>query len=543
MVDIQNLLAQNRLLSEEVKRRVDQLAAISAVATSVSQSLDLNQTLTVALQAVLDITNAEAGGISLTDERTGEVVLRAQQGWIHDFVSQRQIRVPLGKGMSGRVFAADDVIVWNDLSQAKELAVPSFREEPFQSIVMAPMHARGKIVGLLSLMSRYKSQFDDEIVGVLRAIADTVGVALDNARLYETSVENKNRLSAILGSSADGIIATDQSGRVQLLNTAAQTMLDMVDIDLIGLPLREAPLPSQLLESLLFALSSHGDDTKRVFQVSLANQRVLSVLVSPVVVDRQWEGSDDSMDGWVVVLQDVTHLHQAEVARTQFIQAAAHDMRNPLGVTLNSLDMLDRHLHDAESTELIRIATTGVTRIQSLIDDLLNLEHIESGFGFSLIEVGMPDLIEEVSANIWQYLTERRLHYSVELDPSIPVTLMDRRWVSRAITNYLDNALKYTPQGGSIMLRAFVNEPYVHIEVSDNGPGIPYEAQPRIFERFYRANNGTTHIPGTGLGLAIVKSVAEQHGGSVYLHSEPNHGSTFGMTLLLPSNEVLSGRR
>jgi len=140
-------------------------------------------------------------------------------------------------------------------------------------------------------------------------------------------------------------------------------------------------------------------------------------------------------------------------------------------------------------------------------------------------------------------LTERRLHYSVELDPSIPVTLMDRRWVSRAITNYLDNALKYTPQGGSIMLRAFVNEPYVHIEVSDNGPGIPYEAQPRIFERFYRANNGTTHIPGTGLGLAIVKSVAEQHGGSVYLHSEPNHGSTFGMTLLLPSNEVLSGRR
>jgi len=173
MVDIQNLLAQNRLLSEEVKRRVDQLAAISAVATSVSQSLDLNQTLTVALQAVLDITNAEAGGISLTDERTGEVVLRAQQGWIHDFVSQRQIRVPLGKGMSGRVFAADDVIVWNDLSQAKELAVPSFREEPFQSIVMAPMHARGKIVGLLSLMSRYKSQFDDEIVGVLRAIAIT----------------------------------------------------------------------------------------------------------------------------------------------------------------------------------------------------------------------------------------------------------------------------------------------------------------------------------------------------------------------------------
>jgi PAS domain S-box-containing protein len=532
MVDFQNLLAQNRLLSEEVKRRVDQLAAVSAVASSVSQSLDLNQTLTVALEAVLNITNAEAGGISLTDERTGEVVLRAQQGWMHDFVSQRQIRVPLGKGMSGRVFAADDAIVWNDLSQAKELHVPSFREEPFQSIVMAPMHARGKIVGLLSLMSRHKNHFDDDVVGVLRAIADTVGVALDNARLYETSVENQNRLGAILRSSADGIIATDQSGRIQLVNTAAHAMLGIENTHLIGAPLREAPLPVTLLESLLFALSSHGADAKRVFQVSLEDQRVLSVLVSPVIVDRQWETSD-IMDGWVVVLQDVTHLHVAEVARTQFIQAAAHDMRNPLGVTLNSLEQLLRYTHAPEPLELIRIATSGVTRIHSLIDDLLNLEHLQSGYGFTLSEVFLPDLVDEVSANIWQYLSEHSLHYRVELDPRIPVMMMDRRWVARAITNYLDNAIKYTPSGGSIWLRAFINDAYLHIEISDNGPGIPYEAQSRLFERFYRANNGRAHIPGTGLGLAIVKSIAEQHGGTVYLHSEPGQGSTFGMTIAL----------
>ncbi|MDX2163468.1 MAG: ATP-binding protein [bacterium] len=532
MIDYQSLADQNEQLLQEIKRLEERLEAVSIVAASVSQSLDLPYVLRTALQAVVEITSAEAAGISLIDEATGEVVLSAQQGWINDFVSQRSIRVPFGMGMSGRVIAADDAIVWNDLSQAEELAVPSFREEPFQSIVMTPMHARGKIVGLLSLMSRYKNAFDDAIVGVLKAISDTVGVALDNARLYEQTVENQNRLSAILRSSADGIIATDQEGRIQLFNTAARAMLDAEAELLIGVPLREAPLPAAVLEALLFALAGHGDEAKRTFQVSLPNERVLSVIVSPVYVDRQLE-SNAMMDGWVVVLQDVTHLHQAEIARTQFIQAAAHDMRNPLGVALNSLEQLHRAYGDDDyAVEMIRIANTGITRIDSLLKDLLNLEQIQSGYGFKLTEVDIRDVVEQTAGDIWHILQDHRLKFRVELEPDIPLLTMDQRWVSRAITNYLDNAIKYTPPSGLVVLRAYTNESMLHIEVADDGPGIPADAQARIFERFYRLD-GTSHIPGTGLGLAIVKSVAEAHGGTVYLLSEPGQGSTFGLTLQL----------
>lgn len=532
----QSLAAQNRLLTEEVKRRVDQLAAINTIAASVSQSLDLNLTLQTALQAVLDITAATAGGISLIDHEAGEVVLRAQQGWMHDFVSRRSIVVPLGKGMSGRVIREDNVIIWNDLSQSQELVVPSFRQEQFESIIMAPMHARGNVVGILSLMSCARDAFDDDIRPVLQAIADTIGVALDNARLYELSIENKNRLSAILRSSADGIIATDQSGRIQLINTAADSMLGVNGQDVIGVPLREAPIPSTMRDALLFALSSNGEDAKRMLQITLPDNRVIAVMVSPVVVDRQIE-QDERKDGWVVVLQDVTYLHQAEFARTQFIQAAAHDMRNPLGVALNSLDILERGTQDMESRELIQIATTGITRIHSLIDDLLNLEQIESGQGFTLQAVDMRDLIETISAEIGRMLEERQLHFRVELQPRLPDVMLDRRWITRAIYNYLDNALKYTPPGGRLTLRVFVNDPLLHIEVSDDGLGIAYEAQARLFERFYRAN-GTAHIPGTGLGLAIVKSVAESHGGGVYVNSAPGKGSTFGMTVLLTTQNA-----
>src|SRR5262245_55608132 len=137
MHDIESLLTQNRLLTEEVKRRIDQLAAINTVAATVSQSLDLDRTLETAITTVLGIVGAEAGGISLIDEEAGEVILRAQRGWVHDFVTQ-PMRIPLGRGASGRVIASNDAVVYNNLDGTEEWAVPSFREEHFRSIAMAP---------------------------------------------------------------------------------------------------------------------------------------------------------------------------------------------------------------------------------------------------------------------------------------------------------------------------------------------------------------------------------------------------------------------
>lgn len=532
MVDTQNLIFQNNELARQLQQRVEQLAAIGTVAATVGQSLDLDRTLSTALQAVLNVLRAEAAGISLIDEKAGEVVLRAQLGWTQDFVNAKPMRIPLGRGMSGRVIANDDVVVHGDLNRNEELAVPSFHDEHFRSIAMAPMHARGRIVGILSIMSYRPNHFTDAMVNVLRAIADTVGVALENARLYEASQEDQSRLSAVLHSTADGIIATDQAGRIRLVNQAAERMLGVDAGSLVNVGLREAPIQQKIRNSLLFALSSRSGDSNRVFQVTLEGGCVLSVLVSPVYVESQVEAGTDT-DGWVIVLQDVTHLHQAEVARTEFIQAAAHDMRNPLGVALNSLEMLEGLLGEDETArEIIKIAMLGVGRIQDLIDDLLNLERIESGHGFNLTEIHIGELVNEVSAEIRPSLDEQNLTYSVEVEPDLPITPVDHKWVVRALLNYLTNACKYTRPGGHVHLRVFAKSPMIHIEVSDNGPGIPAELQARLFERFYRAN-AESHIPGTGLGLAIVKSVAEAHGGSVYVQSRPGQGSTFGMTLLM----------
>ncbi len=526
--DLQSLIIQNRVLTDEVKRRIDQLGAINAVAATVSQSLDLSKTLQTALQAVLGVVNAEAGGISLIDERANEVVLRAQQGWPDNFTNP-PMRIPMGQGMSGKVISSNDIMVDNDFTEADQLAVPRFHDEKFRSIVMAPMHARGKIIGILSLMSNEPNSFSEEIINVLRAVADTVGVAIDNAHLYETTSEHETQLNAVLQSTTDGMIATDQAGCISMINQAAEALFDVDARKLIGTPVRDAPIHAKIRESLLYALSSHTTENKS-FQTVLENGRVLSSIVSPVYIESQVE-QNRQHDGWVIVLRDVSHLRESEIRRAEFMRAAAHDMKNPLGVALSAMHMLQDYFANIDPTamEIIRLALNGINRLQSLINDLLNLEQIESGLGITKADFNLDELIREIFDDMIPIFTEKKLTYTLDVAKDIPDIPGDRKWLKRAILNYVDNAAKYTNNGGEIKAHVFMVDKLVHIEVVDNGPGIAVEFQPRLFERFYRATSDK--IQGTGLGLAIVKSVAELHGGSVYVRSQTGKGSTFGLTL------------
>lgn len=528
-----NLVVQNKLLTQEIQRRVDQISAINTVAAIVGRSLDLNKTLDTALGAVAQVVEAEAAGISIIDEVAGEVVLRAQLGWINDFVLDNPMRIPLGQGMSGKVISSDDVLVFNNLSGEEDYADPNFREEDFRSLALAPMHARGKIIGILSIMSHKPEQFDETIVGILRSIADTVGVAIDNARLYEQHVEQENRLTAILHSTADGIIATDQNSRISLCNYAAALMLDVEPQDIVGVPLREANIQMKVRDQLLLALSPERiHEELQSFQASVEGGRELSVLVSPVRIISQVK-SGSKMDGWVIVLQDITHIREAEIARVQFIQAAAHDMKNPLSVTQKSIQLLEDMISDIDDDmidEVLGMARNGVGRVQRLIDDLLNIEKIESGYQFKLDDVDVRELLYEISAETQPLMASHNIKYQMNIADDVPVhVVLDSEWIHRALHNYLENATKYAPEC-DVYFSIFLKDNSLHFEIRDTGVGIPLQAQARLFDRFYRVAN-RRDISGSGLGLAIVRSVAEAHSGSVYVRSKEGDGSTFGLKL------------
>ncbi len=527
-----NLIYRNQMLSQEIQRRVNQLTAINTVATAVSQSLDLEITLETALDAVLEIIPMDSAGISMVDEISRELVLRAQRGWRYDFVTH-PMRIPLGQGMSGIVVREDEVLVTGDLSDDERLAVPEFAIEGVQAMALAPMHARGRVVGILSVMNHEPYEFTGDEIDVLRVIADQVGIALENARLYESTKHHSSRLGAVLNSSGDAIIATDNHGNINLINKTAEHLFDLNRKNVIGRLLRDAPLHPKLREGLRRAMSNE-DKGNTVFEVTLGDGRFLSAIVSPVYAQRTLEASGDE-EGWMLVVQDITHLRQAEQARVSFIQAAAHDLRNPLGATMNALTMLRRDV-DSRHHEIVDIGVHSLNRMQDLIDDLLNLESIESGVGMNCKEIDVRDLLERGIIDIQSSLQQRDQHLQVSVPESLPSIDGDMHWLHRALMNLLGNANKYTPTGGEITLQAYVQDEELYIEVSDNGPGIAAEDQKRLFERFYRAPATMQTVKGTGLGLAIVKSVVEQHHGRVFVQSRIGQGSVFGMVFSLEAD-------
>ena len=416
MRDEITLTEHNRQLLQEVKRRTNQMEAINVVTSVIGQSLDLDKTLTTALEIALEIVDAEASGISLIDEDTQELVLRAQRGWIHDFVVSNPMRIPIGEGMSGEVIETGDVVVYNDLTGEEDYAVPSFREEHFRAIAMAPMHARGRIIGILSIMSNEPNSFDDDLVAVLRVVADTVGVAVDNAQLFSDSIEQRERLEAVLDATADGIIATDHDSRINLVNHTAEAVLGVGAQDLIGVRLRKAPINAHIRNQLLKAMASREKGDDKAFQATLEDNRVIAVQVSPVIAQSQYERLV-TQDGWVLVLRDVTHIRRAEIARAQFMQAAAHDMRNPLSVTHSSLVTLNKLVkeRDADIDEIIDLALGGVERLRSLIDDLLHLEYIENGYNFNITAFSLLDVLHEINKESFSLLVHKNITLTLDI--------------------------------------------------------------------------------------------------------------------------------
>jgi len=538
--DPDNLVHRNQMLSEEIRRRVDQLSAINTVAATVSQSLDLQTTLQTALDSVLSVIRVDSAGISLVDDAAGELVMRAQRGWRYDFVTH-PMRIPLGHGLSGIVVANDEVLVTGDISDDDRLWVREFTIEAVQAMAMAPMHARGRVVGILSVMNHTAYEFSPDEIDVLRVIADQVGVALDNARLFGRTKEQSSRLGAVLNSSGDAIIATDSRGHINLVNATAQRLFDIHAEDLLGQPLRDAPLHPRVQEGLRRAMSRETDGNT-VFEIPLDDERFLSAIVSPVYTQPALDGAQET-EGWVMVVQDITHLREAERTRVNFIQAAAHDLRNPLSVTLSSLRLLEKDLAGQSDTyrEIIDMGLHGLERMRDLLDSLLNLEHIQSGVGMQSRAVDVRDLIERGIIDVQPHMQERGQALRLDVPADLPFIVGDMHWLHRALVNLLGNANKYTPPNGEVTVRAYVQQNELVLEVQDNGPGIPPDAQTRLFERFYRVPTNDPSTKGSGLGLAIVKSVAEQHGGRVFVQSRLGQGSIFGMIFPLavePSAEM-----
>jgi two-component system phosphate regulon sensor histidine kinase PhoR len=363
----------------------------------------------------------------------------------------------------------------------------------------------------------------DEI-GRLGRSLDTMAERLD--RQLRSATEEEARLRTMLDSMVEAVFATDRAGVITLTNRALE---GMVPGTALGRKVKDAIRNEDLKAAVRTALA--GEETTVALDAELSGEpRALRARVTPL----------PEVGGIIAVLHDVTDLKRADRIRRDFVANASHELRTPLTAIRGFAETLrDTPDPPRETTDRFLDAILRHThRLQRLVDDLLALSRAESDDQeFDLGPVAVGPIARDVASGLEAKGGQRSIEVTLTGFSDLPDAHANAWALDHVLVNLVDNAVKYTPEGGRVHLRGIADERFVVIEVADAGPGIAVDQRRRIFERFYRIDAGRTRTQGgTGLGLAIVKHLMQRMGGEIEVASVVGEGTTFRVRLARASD-------
>jgi len=316
----------------------------------------------------------------------------------------------------------------------------------------------------------------------------------------------------------------DQKGRLLLANPAAWKALGYGMEWEQGQPIERVVSQPELLQ----LIRSAAEDP-RATEVALPDGRVYSATVSNVL-------AEGSPVGRVCVMRDVSRFKDLDALKSEFVATVSHDLRSPLTLMRGYTTMLELvgQLNE-QQTGYVQKILGSVETMSRLVNDLLDLGRIEAGIGLRLELVAVSEIVSNVVSSLQLLASQRKVEVGVELDQaSLPLLEADKALLQQALFNLVENAIKYTENGGSVQVKVRAAENRMVFEVTDSGVGISPVDQAHMFEKFYRgAQIGSRQARGSGLGLAIVKSIVDRHKGQVWVESQLGKGSTFFMSFPL----------
>ena len=337
--------------------------------------------------------------------------------------------------------------------------------------------------------------------------------------------DEKSKLATILSNMADGVIMTDNEGRVLLTNRAAERMFDFEEKKVIGEHLIEAVRDYEIDRALKSCLETYKEYTAQLeFGPGKRFLRVIAVLLMA-----------DGLTGALLLFQDLTELKSLQTMRRELVGNISHELRTPLaGIKAIVETLQDGAISDKRAAgDFLARVDNELDRMMQMVTELTELSRIESGRGDLKPEtINLNSLVEEVIARFKPQAERKAVSLSAELFANLPLIRADKDRIYQAITNLVHNAIKFTHSGGCVVISTEVSENSVLVKVSDTGVGISREDLPRIFERFYKSDKARSG-EGAGLGLAIAKHVVQAHGGNIWVESEEGKGSTFFFKLPL----------
>lgn len=523
----------NKRLEERIKESESQ----GPGATSLSELEEMIKRLMVRTSMLLQ---GEKCIFMLYDEDDGELVAAKPALGFND-AEVKAFRVPVTKGISGEVFREQKPVILYDavndprtirenvalLKITNGVCVPLIvekRDEDTNKVL------ERRVIGVLWVFNqRLGNVFVQEDVNLLSRYAHNLASVVASAKMYREIIEEKEELEHVIESVYAGIVMVHQNGRVMQMNSSARAMfgvdqnerltgdyVTLIKNDAVQQIIAKSLEEADELQEEITLMPPGEEDNERIYQVQTALVR----------------GEDQSVMGIVAIFNDITEIRSIERMKTAFVSTVSHELRTPLtsikGFICTLLQDVDG-FYDAETVhEFYVIIDQECDRLTRLISDLLNVSRIEAGRALDLNPgpVNLPDVVSKVVAAQKSYTNKHE--FSVQLEDDLPTIVADNDKVDQILTNLTNNAVKYSPKGGTITVSGKQSNGVIQMAVTDQGMGIPKEHIEKLFDRFHRIDNRDTRkVGGTGIGLYLVKHLVEAHGGRIWVESEEGKGSSF----------------
>jgi PAS domain S-box-containing protein len=506
-------------VSLEALATLERLDLFSSIAREIVSSLEVQKTLQRIVSTAVETLPADSGFVFLLDKSSQRYTIRAHHQLPVTPQQLGQITFAADEGVPGWVTTSGQPLIIGH-AHDDDRVHPILREAGVQSLVSLPLVFGEQSLGVLNLFHcQQYDAFDENDLRLASIYADLAAVAIHNARLYRQAEEERVKLAAILADTTDVVVVIDQSDRILLLNSAAEQALGVESQTIEG-----QPLSAIGVEDLVTALHAARTSPHPVtYEIAAPGERVLYASVSPV------RGV-----GWVMVMQDITPLKELDRLRTEWVAAVSHDLKNPIAAVQMSIGLMEKGGPLTEfQRELLDTTLRSTQRLRSLVTDVLDLARLEAGPAPRPSPVDPRRLVDEAIGELGPLARDKGQDLITVMPADLPPVCGDVSLLTQALANLVSNAVKYTPKQGQITIRTRPAEDALQFEVTDSGRGIPEDALPHLFERFYRVPGSEGAAQGTGLGLSIVKTIVEKHGGRVWAESQEGKGSTFAFTVPL----------
>ena len=543
--DNARLRTEAREAAAQVERQFAQQRALFALGSLISAELDLTRLLNLLLEHLQSVFKADGVVIFLRPPHGYGFRHAASHGLSDQYLKALQrhyLDGPPGIAISERI----PVIIDDPLNDPRMDPMTDAAEaEGIRSLVKLPCIYRDQVVGFLGLHHRTPQHYTTTDKAIMRTFADQAAVAIQNAQLHQSAVDQAQRLNAVLEAISEPLVAYTPDHRILLVNVPFYRLMGCD-------PLR-SPLEGMTLEALADISPVSKEAALSLQSLIQAPGRAPAGDYNEIELHDPWRvyrlrqstirDADGQVQGHLVIYHDVTQFRENQRLKDEMVAVLSHELRTPLTSILGYAKLIaDRPATDAERRAKWAQFILDKSRVLAhMIDDVLDLSRLNMGrYTLHRTPTDLVSLMHRMVDEIG--IVADHHTFQVESPLEVPPVPLDVDRMGQVFTNLLDNAVKYWPEGGVILVQITVSPAaedhpaLVHVSVVDHGPGIRPEHRERIFEPFYRIDHtADREAYGVGLGLALSQGIVEAHGGALTVSETPGGGSTFTVSLPIAS--------